>query len=73
MLESEDRVSGSSRSTETSCIPLRNSRPYVMCSASDAVSAAIDFSKDDVDEGVVDSPPSQDPIRILLHCMSPLK
>ena len=32
-----------------------------MFSATDAASAAIDFSKTDVNDGVVDSPPSRGP------------
>ena len=42
-------------------------------SAADAASAAIDYSKGDVEEGVVDSPPSRGPTRTLICSPSPLK
>ena len=35
------------------------SKPYVMCTATDAASAIMDFSKQKVDDGVVDSPPER--------------
>ena len=35
------------------------SKPYVLFSTTDAASAAIDFSKSNVEDGVVDSPPSR--------------
>jgi hypothetical protein len=35
------------------------SKPYLMCTAADATSAIMDFSKQKVDDGVVDSPPER--------------
>ena len=35
-----------------------SSKPYVLFSATDAASASIDFFESNVDDGVVDSPPS---------------
>lgn len=35
------------------------SKPYLMCTATDAASAIMDFSKQKVDDGVVDSPPER--------------
>ena len=65
--------SGASESAGGSCGPSRYSRPYVLCSATDAASAAIDFSKGSVDDGVVDSPPSRGPVRTPICSPSPLK
>ena len=44
-----------------------------MFSATDAASAAIDFSKTDVNDGVVDSPPSRGPWRSPVLSASPLQ
>jgi len=49
------------------------SKPYLLWSAADAASAAIDFSKGDVEDGVVDSPPSRGPGRTPVCSPSPLK
>ena len=52
---SSSLISGNLDSTcEGSGLP-DNSKPYVMFWASDAASATIDFSKGDVEDGVVDS------------------
>ena len=44
-----------------------------MFSATDAASVAIDFSKKDVNDGVVDSPPSRGPWRSPVLSASPLQ
>ena len=44
-----------------------------MFSATDVASAAIDFSKKDVNDGVVDSPPSRGPWRSPVLSASPLQ
>jgi hypothetical protein len=56
-----------------SCMPSFCSRPYALGSAADAASAAIDFSKGNVEEGVVDSPPSWGPTRTPICSPSPMK
>lgn len=66
-------VPGDTESAGGSYAPSRFSRPYVMCSATDAASAAIDFKKGSVDEGVVDSPPSRGPAITPVCSPSPLK
>ena len=50
-----------------------HSKPYMMCSATDAASAALDFSKGNVEDGVVNSPPSRGAVRTPLCSLSPLK
>ena len=42
-------------------------------SATDAASAAIDYSKGNIKDGVVDSPPSRGPGRTPIYSLSPLK
>lgn len=49
------------------------SRRFDMFTATDAASATMDFTKDSVDEGVVDSPPSRGPVRTPVCSPSPLK
>lgn len=70
---SEMSLSMRSDSAGGSCMPTLHSRPYVMCSATDAASAAIDYSRGNVEEGVVDSPPSRGPLRTPICSPSPLK
>ena len=50
-----------------------NSKPYVLFSTTDAASAAIDFSKSNVDDGVVDSPPSRGLRRSPIVSPSPVR
>ena len=64
--------SGRSKSTRAGCGQSQYSKPYVLFSATDAASAAIDFSKSNVDDGVVDSPPSQGLRRSPIVSPSPL-
>ena len=66
-------LSGRSKSAQGRCGPSQYSKPYVMFSATDAASAAIDFSKKDVNDGVVDSPLSQGPWRSPVLSASPLQ
>ena len=49
------------------------SKPYVLFSATDAASAAIDFSRKSMDDGVVDSPPSRGAWRSPVLSASPLE
>ena len=65
-------LSGRSKSAQGRCGPSQYSKPYVMFSATDVASAAIDFSKTDVNDGVVDSPPSRGPWRSPVLSASPL-
>ena len=70
---SEASRSRTSHSVEGSCFAIPYSKPYVLFSATDAALAAIDFSKGNVEEGVVDSPPSRRVPRTLVCSPSPLK
>ena len=51
----------------------QQSKPYLMCTATDAASAIMDFSKQKVDDGVVDSPPERRVGIISVASPSPLK
>jgi hypothetical protein len=62
-----------SGSIEEHCLPSQFSKPYLMYSATDAASAAVDFAKGNVEDGVVNSPPSQDATRLLVCSPSPLR
>jgi hypothetical protein len=44
-----------------------------MYSATDAASAAVDFAKDNVEDGVVNNPPSRDVVRLPVCSPSPLR
>lgn len=57
----------------SSCDSLPYSKPYLLRSAADAISAAIDYSKADIEDGVVNSPPSRGPIRTPMCSPSPLR
>ena len=70
---SEKLLSEGSESRGGNCGTAPISKPYMLRSAADATSAAIDYSKGDVEEGVVDSPPSRGPIRTPICSPSPLK
>ena len=45
-------------SMQGDCVPSQFSKPYLMYSVTDAASTALDFSKENVEDGVVDSLPS---------------
>ena len=66
-------LSGRSKSTRAGCGQSQYSKPYVLFFATDAASAAIDFSKSNVDDGVVDSPPSRGLRRSPIVSPSPLR
>ena len=66
-------LSGRSVSKDGSLAPLQYSKPYVLFSATDAASAAIDFSKGNVEDGVIDSPPSRGPWWSPVVSASPLQ
>jgi hypothetical protein len=55
------------------CVPSQFSKPYLMYSATDATSAALDFSKGNVEDRVVDSPPSHRAGRTHVCSPSPLR
>ena len=65
-------LSGRSKFTRAGCSQSQYSKPYVLFSATDAASAAIDFSKRNVDDGIVDSPPSRGLRRSPIVSPSPL-
>ena len=69
----ESLLSSQSVSKDGSLAPLQYSKPYVLFSATDAASAAIDFTKGNVEDGVVDSPPSRGPWRSPVVSASPLQ
>jgi hypothetical protein len=62
-----------SGSIEGHCLPSQFSKPYLMYSATDTTSAAIDFAKGNVEDGVVNSPPSRDAARLPVCSPSPLQ
>jgi hypothetical protein len=62
-----------SGSIEGHCLPSQFSKPYLMYSATDTASAAIDFAKGNVEDGVVNSPPSRDGARLPVCSPSPLR
>ena len=45
----------------------------MLCLATDAASAAIDYSKGNIEDGVIDSPPSRGPMKTPICSPSPLK
>ena len=55
------------------CGQFQYSTPYVLFSATDAASTAIDFSKSNVDDGVVHSPPNRRLRRSPIVSPSPLQ
>ena len=66
-------LSGQSKSCNGGCALSEYSKPYVLFSATDAASAAIDFSRKNVDDGVVDNPPSRGAWRSPILSASPLE
>ena len=61
-----------SRSMQGDCVPSEFSKPYLMYSATDVASTALDFSKGNVEDGVVDSPPNRSVGRTPVYLPSPL-
>ena len=45
----------------------------MLCSVGDAASTTIDYSKGNIEDGVVDSPPSRGPVKTPICSPSPLK
>jgi hypothetical protein len=61
-----------SASAQESFAPSPYSKPYLMFTATDAASAAIDFAKGNVDDSIIDSPPSRGPVASPILSPSPL-
>ena len=70
---SENSISTKSALEDGSCDTAPLSKPYMLCSAADATSAAIDYSKGNIEDGIVDSPPSRGPVKTPICSPSPLK
>ena len=66
-------LSGRSKSHNGGCALSEYFKPYVLFSATDAASAAVDFSRKSVDDGIVDSPPSRGAWRSPVLSASPLE
>ena len=64
---------GRSKSSDGGCAFSQYSKSYVLFSATNAASTAIDFSRKNVDNGVVDNPPSRGPWRSPVLLASPLE
>ena len=64
---------GRSKSQNGGCVLSEYSKLYVLFSATNAASAAIDFSRKSVDDGVVDSPPSRGAWKLPVLSTSPLE
>jgi hypothetical protein len=62
-----------SGSIEEHCLPSQFSKPYLMYSETDATSAAVDFAKGSLEDGVVNSPPSWNAARLPVCSPSPLR
>ena len=62
-----------SASAQESFAPSPYSKPYLMFTTTHAASTVIDFAKRNVDDGVVDIPPSQGPMASPILSPSPLK
>jgi hypothetical protein len=73
----EDRTAGvdveCSGSIQGDCVPSQFSKPYLMYSATNAASAIVDFAKGNVEDGVVNSPPSRGASRSPVCSPSPLR
>ena len=69
----EKSMSTKSKSGDASYNTASLSKPYMFRFATDAVSAAIDYSKGNIEDRVVDSPPSRGPDRTPMCSPSPLK
>ena len=59
-------------SMQGNCVPFQFLKPYLMYSATIATSTALDFSKGNVGDGVVNSLPSHSTERTLVYSPSPL-
>ena len=65
--------SGQSKFGKGGCTLSQYPKPYVLFSAINVASAAIDFSRKNVDDGIVDSPPSRGPWRSPVLSALPLE
>ena len=70
---SENSISTKSTSEGGSCGTAPLSKPYMLCSATEAASATIDYSKGNIEDRVVDSPPSRGLVKTPICSPSPLK
>ena len=70
---SENSISRKSTSEGGSYGTAPLSKPYMLCSAADAASAAIDYSKGNIEDGVIVSPPNSGPVKTPICSPSPLK
>ena len=70
---SKNSISTKSASEGGSCGTAPLSKPYMLCSAADAAFAAIDYSKGNIEDGIVDSPLSRGPVKTPICSPSPLK
>jgi hypothetical protein len=73
----EDHTAGvdveCSRSIQGDCVPSQFSKPYLIYSATDSVSTIVDFAKGNVEDGVVNNPPSRGAGRLPVCSPSPLQ
>ena len=70
---SEKSIADRSDSEDGSCDTAPVLKPYILCSAADAASVAIDYSKENIEDDIVNSPPSGGPQRTPICSPSPLK
>ena len=61
-----------SRSMQGNCVPSQISKLYLMYSATYAASVAVEFAKGNVEDRVVDNPPSRNVGRTPVTLSSPL-
>jgi hypothetical protein len=73
----EDRTAGVDAecfgSIQGDCVPSQFSKPYLMYSATDVAFATVDFAKGNVEDGVINSPPSRGAGRLPVCSPSPLR
>jgi hypothetical protein len=73
----EDRTAGVDaecfESIQGDCVPSQSSKPYLMYSTTDVASTTVDFTKGNVEDGVVNSPPSCGASRSPVCSPSPLQ
>ena len=62
-----------SGSIQRDCVPSLFSKPYLMYFATDAASTIVDFAKGDIEDSVVNSPPSRGAGRLPICSLSPLQ
>ena len=70
---SENSISGKSALEGGSCGTAPLSKPYMLCLAADAASTAIEYSKGNIEDKVIDSPPSRGPVKTPICSPSSLK